>query len=97
MLLEIITPDELLFKGEITHIVLPGLDGSFGILANHAPLISALSNGNVKVEQIVDENKKNKTFNGKLNAEHKEDTIFNFQINGGVVEVSDNKVLVLAE
>ena len=36
MLLEVITPDELLFKGSVTHVQLPGLDGSFGVLNNHA-------------------------------------------------------------
>jgi F-type H+-transporting ATPase subunit epsilon len=39
MLLEVITPDETLFIGNVSHVVLPGIDGSFGILKNHAPMI----------------------------------------------------------
>ena len=45
MLLEIITPESKLFTGEITSIKLPGMDGEFEILNNHAPIISTLSKG----------------------------------------------------
>ena len=97
MILEVITPDEVLYKGDVSQVILPGLDGSFGILNSHAPLISALANGNVRVDQNVANNNDKKVNNGKLNLEHKEDKQFNFEINGGVVEIIDNKILVLAE
>ena len=66
MLLEVITPDQMLFKGNVTHVVLPGLDGSFGVLSNHAPMISALAQGEMKVEQVVAENN-GEEFDGKFN------------------------------
>ena len=78
MHLEIITPDKKLFEDEVKYISLPGIDGSFGILDKHAPIISALKKGTV---QVTD----------KVSAKH------NFEINGGVVEVLNNKVVVLAE
>ena len=59
MLLEIITPDKKLFSGEIKSVKLPGTAGSFGVLKDHAPLISSLKKGNVKV---VDEQKQNHSF-----------------------------------
>lgn len=96
MILEVITPDEVLYKGNVSQVILPGLDGSFGILNSHAPLISALAEGNVRVDQNVAENN-NEDFNGSLNAKFKADNQFNFDIKGGVVEVIDNKILVLAE
>ena len=49
MFLEIITPDKKLFSGEVKSVTLPGKDGSFGILKNHAPIISSLKKGTVKV------------------------------------------------
>ena len=49
MHLEIITPDKKLFEDEVMTLTLPGIDGSFGILDNHAPLISALKKGKIKV------------------------------------------------
>ncbi len=94
MILEVLTPDEVLFKGTINQVILPGLDGSFGVLNGHAPLISALSEGAVRVDQIQDENK---SFDSKLNKQFKDDASFTFDIKGGVVEVNDNKILLLAE
>ncbi|MEZ5174138.1 MAG: ATP synthase F1 subunit epsilon [Bacteroidia bacterium] len=78
MLLEIITPDKRIFEDEINSVVLPGIDGSFGILKGHAPMISALKKGKVKVTD-------------------KSSTRHQFDIEGGVVEVLNNKVIVLAE
>lgn len=77
MNLEIITPDKTIFKGEADLIQLPGIDGFFEILNNHAPLISVLGKGIIKV-------KKDKS----------EDF---YEVKAGVVEVLNNKVLVLAE
>ena len=49
MYLEIITPDKRLFSGEAKSVNLPGKDGSFGVLKNHAPIIASLKKGTVKV------------------------------------------------
>ena len=77
MNLEILTPEQTIYKGEASLVQLPGIDGLFEILNNHAPLISVLSKGKVKI---------------KAN-----DDLKYFDINGGVVEVKNNKTLVLAE
>ena len=49
MTIEIVTPDTTIFTGEINLAQLPGLDGSFEIMNNHAPLISVLKKGKIKV------------------------------------------------
>ncbi len=49
MILEILTPEKKLFSGEATMVMLPGVDGLFEILDKHAPIISALGNGTVRV------------------------------------------------
>ncbi len=49
MRVEIITPDKELFKGEASYVGVPGVDGSMGFLNNHAPLITVLKAGDVKV------------------------------------------------
>lgn len=51
MHLEIITPDKKVFDGEVTLIQLPGSKGSFTILNNHAPIISTLEAGTIKVQE----------------------------------------------
>jgi F-type H+-transporting ATPase subunit epsilon len=77
MKIEILSPDRMIFQGEADAVQLPGLDGSLGVLKNHAPLISALTKGQVKV-----------TTGGQ-------DSFYD--INGGVVEVFKNRVIVLSE
>jgi F-type H+-transporting ATPase subunit epsilon len=50
MKVEIVTPDAMVFQGEARHVQLPGKNGLFGILKDHAPVISTLVTGKVKVE-----------------------------------------------
>lgn len=78
MHLEIVTPDEKIFEGEIKLVQLPGTEGSFEILNNHAPIISTLKTGKIK---ITDSN----------------NTTQYFEIKSGVVEMQNNKIIILAE
>lgn len=50
MELEIISPDGVLFKGEVNQVSFPGMAGSFEVLPHHAPLITALRKGNIRYE-----------------------------------------------
>ena len=76
MNVDIITPDENLFTGEASSIIAPGSDGSLGILDNHAPLISSLKEGEIKLTTPEGEK--------------------SFDVKGGVIEVLNNKVIILA-
>ncbi len=78
MILEIITPGETLYSGEASIVKLPGAEGSFEIMQNHAPMIALLQKGKVKVKDL----------------ESKE---LYFDINGGVMEMLKNKLVILAE
>jgi F-type H+-transporting ATPase subunit epsilon len=78
MKLEIITPDKKLFSGDVKSIVVPGSEGSLGILERHAPMVASLKHGKCKVTDSTN-------------------SIKEFEIKGGVVEVSNNKVIILAE
>ena len=50
MQLDIITPDKKIYSGEVTSVSVPGMNGRFQMLKNHAPIISTLLNGKVKVK-----------------------------------------------
>ena len=78
MQLEIITAESQLYSGEVTSVKLPGMDGEFEILNNHAPVISTLNKGIIRV---IDNNNKTE----------------NFEVNGGVIEMQNNKIIVLAD
>ena len=51
MFLEIITPDKKVFEGAVTLVQVPGSKGAFEILKSHAPIISTLEKGTIKVVQ----------------------------------------------
>lgn len=51
MYLEIVTPEKQIYSGDIKYVNLPGSKGSFGVLKNHAPLISTLVAGEVKLKE----------------------------------------------
>jgi F-type H+-transporting ATPase subunit epsilon len=93
MKLEIITPEASIFSGEVTSVTLPGLDGMFQVLNNHAPIISSLRAGEVKmeVEGKLDTTKLNQNVNVDKN------NTLRVTIKGGVAELMNNKMIVLAE
>lgn len=55
MTLEILTPEKKLFSGEVYGVQLPGIDGLFEVLEKHAPLVSALGKGTLKVLKTKNE------------------------------------------
>ena len=55
MKLEIITPEKRLFDGKVKLVKVPGASGSFEILKNHAPIISTLTEGTIKVITETDQ------------------------------------------
>ncbi|GAB3765901.1 ATP synthase F1 subunit epsilon [Spirosoma pomorum] len=77
MTLDIITPDRKVFSGEASAVTLPGSQGQFQVLNNHAPLVSTLARGPIVVQSTTGQQ--------------------TFTVDGGVVEVLQNRVLVLAE
>lgn len=93
MILEIVSPEALLFSGEVTSISLPGVDGSFQILNNHAPIVSILKQGTVKITApSFDLDKEVADKFTKVN-----DQNYTLDINSGTIEMKDNKVIVLAD
>ncbi|MDX1955051.1 MAG: ATP synthase F1 subunit epsilon [Chitinophagaceae bacterium] len=79
MNLEILTPEKKLFSGEVYGVQMPGTSGSFEVLEKHAPMVSALKAGKVKV------------------LKDKQNHLAHFEIQGGFVEVLNNRVTVLVE
>ena len=49
MVLEILTPEKKIFSGDVYGVILPGIGGSFEVLDKHAPMVSALKAGTVKI------------------------------------------------
>ena len=97
MYLEIVSPEATLFSSEVDSVVVPGVNGEFEMLNNHAPIVSLLKEGVVKIKThsisdlVFDE----------LHADvipFKDDNkVLTVKINSGTIEMKDNKVIVLAD
>lgn len=78
MFLEILTPEKKLYSGESKLIKVPGSEGSFELMNKHAPVISTLTEGAIKVITPMD-------------------SVQYFNVSGGVLEMKDNRVIILVE
>ena len=103
MILEIVSPEAKLFSAEVTSVTVPGVDGSFQILNNHAPIVSLLEKGLVKITAsnfiyktiswfFFKFGKEEAKFFTKLNDEN-----YTLAISSGTIEMKDNKVIILAD
>jgi len=91
MYLEIVSPEATLFNGEVTSVTVPGVNGEFEMLTNHAPIVSILKEGYVKVA-------------GNIQLEEDVEAKFTksdkgvwLAINSGTLEMKDNKLIILAD
>ena len=74
---DLVSPEKLAFSGEVEQVDIPGVEGDFGVLAGHAPVVAAIRPGILTV-----------TAGGK----HEKIIVL-----GGLAEVSDNGLTVLAD
>ena len=91
MYLEIISPEKTLFKGEVESILFPGTYGDFQVLNNHAPIVSTLTKGKVKIigKISIEEGVKDKfEYTDKETILH---------IDSGTVEMNNNQVTLLVD
>jgi F-type H+-transporting ATPase subunit epsilon len=76
--ISVLTPEKKLFEGIATLVEVPGTKGRFQILENHAPIVSDLTHGSIRIVQ-----------------ENQQETLFD--INTGIIECTDNQIIVLIE
>jgi len=92
MILEIVSPEATLFSGEVTSVSAPGLDGEFQMLSNHAPIVSLLAKGNIKIVG------NNLSFNAQFESKFQkvDANTYYLPIEFGTLELKDNKINILA-
>ena len=91
MHLEIVSPEAKLFSGEVESLTVPGASGSFQVLNNHAPIVSTLTKGQVRIQG----NLKLDETNQALFTQEEANTFFDIQ--SGALEMRDNKVILLTD
>lgn len=95
MNINVLTPDKEIFRGSTTSVKVPGTNGEFQILKNHAPIVSSLEGGKVT---IVAGSGQHRYFNdetGKVETDEQPGRKLEFTIKGGFVEVLDDEVALL--
>ena len=92
MKLEIVTPEATLLNSEVSSVSVPGINGEFQMLNNHAAIVSLLANGTVKFKG--DAIKIDEEFQDKFT---KNDDEYVLAIKSGTIEMKDNKVIILAD
>ena len=95
MYLEVITPDEVLFKGQVSSVKLPGKDGLFQILKDHAPIISSLTAGTVSI-RVADDIRTLDHLSAQVILDTSDDKLCTVEVSGGVIECKNNMISVLA-
>jgi F-type H+-transporting ATPase subunit epsilon len=92
MQLEIVSPERTLLTADVESVIVPGTDGSFQMLDNHAPIVSTLISGTVKISgEIEDSNSLPDSFSVISTKE------IHLSVSSGVVEMKENKVIILTD
>ena len=92
MHLEIVTPEASLVSGEVKSLTVPGVNGEFQMLSNHAAVVSLLVEGKVRFEGTPSIAK---GFEDKFVKEN--DGKWSLAITSGTLEMNNNKAIVLAD
>lgn len=93
MNIKILTPEHVIFDGEINSVLLPGKNGDFQVMNNHVAIVSSLVAGKVKLytSQIASE------YSKFFHKEKENESVYSFVVKSGVIEFNNNKGIILAE
>jgi len=92
MFLEIVTPEASIFQGEVESVTVPGVDGQFQMLNNHAPIVSLLQEGDIKIQGDLNFDE---TYQDMFKAVDKTTSVL--PIESGTIELNDNKIIILVD
>jgi F-type H+-transporting ATPase subunit epsilon len=91
MYLEIVSPEATLFSGDVDSVTVPGVNGEFEMLQNHAAIVSLLKDGQIKISGNI-------TLEDAVASKfEKTDKGYALTINSGTIEMNDSKIIILAD
>ncbi|WKS96061.1 FoF1 ATP synthase subunit delta/epsilon [Riemerella columbina] len=94
MKIKILTPEYVAFDGEVESVLLPGKNGEFHIMKNHAAIVSSLSGGKVKLYTNQIGEPYTKHFSKET---EQKSSVFALPIKSGVIEFNNDKGIILCE
>ena len=97
MYLEIVSPERVLLNSEVDSVIVPGIDGEFQMLNNHAAIVSLLAEGTIKVHTHTQSHLVFDELHASIVCHNDDDKILTLKINSGTLEMKNNKAIILVE
>ncbi len=97
MYLEIVSPEATLFNSEVDSVSLPGVNGEFQILKDHAAIVSILKQGTIKIHTHTQTHLEFDSVHASIVKHNDDDKVLTLPINSGTIEMKDNKVIILVD
>lgn len=97
MYLEIVSPEATLFSAEVDSVSVPGVNGQFEMLKDHAAIVSILKEGTIKIKTHTQSHLEFDHLHAQIVPHFDDKKVLTCKINSGTVEMKDNKVIVLAD
>jgi len=95
--ISVLTPDQEVFEGKIDSVKVPGVQGEFQVLENHAPIVSALQEGQVTIITSAGEHRYYDEESGSIQTDNQAGKAVSFHIQSGFLEVLKNEVSLLVQ
>lgn len=96
MHLEVVSPEAVLFSSEVDSIAVPGTGGEFQMLNNHAPIVSTLKEGMVKIH-VHSQSINAEELHDKIVPHTDDKNILTVSIQSGTIEFNENKAIILVD
>jgi F-type H+-transporting ATPase subunit epsilon len=97
MFLEIVTPEAILFSSKVDLFSAPGVEGEFQILNNHAPIVSNLKEGQIKIYVHNQDHLVLDDLHAELKPSADDAKVLTLAIKSGTLELKENKAIILAD
>jgi F-type H+-transporting ATPase subunit epsilon len=97
MYLEIVSPEATLFSGEVDSVTVPGFNGEFQMLNNHAPIVTLLKEGFIKIHTHTQTHLVFDELPAAVVPHHDDDKLLTVEIKSGTIELKNNKLVILVD
>ncbi|MEJ6792444.1 MAG: F0F1 ATP synthase subunit epsilon [Lacinutrix sp.] len=97
MYLEIVSPEATLFSSEVDAVTVPGINGEYQMLNNHAAIVSVLAEGTIKINTHTQSHLVLDELHGSVVPHADDNKVLTVKINSGTLEMKGNKAIILAD
>jgi F-type H+-transporting ATPase subunit epsilon len=97
MYLEIVSPEATLFSSKVDSVIVPGTNGEFQMLNNHAAIVSTLTAGTIKIRTHTESHLDYDQLHPDVKPHMSDNKVLLIDIKSGTLEMKENKAIILAD